>query len=156
MYLGQPDTLPRLDNVHRFHPSRPGVTMPPHLRARLSYLALAVGTMSLGLLVHLRGAVLPAAARDVLGDALWAVMIVWCVSAAAPTARQMTRGAAALAICWAVEASQLYHAPVIDSLRATTAGQLVLGSGFDSRDLAAYAAGVLAAVVLQAAACRLR
>ena len=126
-----------------------------HLRARFSYLALAVGTIGLGLLVHLRGT-LPSAARDKLGDALWAVMIVWCISGATPTARLMTRGAVALAVCWAVEGSQLYHAPVVDSLRATTAGHLVLGSGFDPRDLAAYTAGVLAALVLEAAACRRR
>jgi hypothetical protein len=127
-----------------------------HLRARFSYLALAVGTIGLGLVVHLRGTALPSAARDMLGDALWAVMIVWCVSGVTPTARLMTRGAVALAVCWAVEGSQLYHAPVVDSLRATTAGHLVLGSGFDPRDLAAYTAGVLAAVVLEAAASRRR
>ncbi len=120
--------------------------------ARARYLALAIGTVGLGLAVHLRGTALPPAARDVLGDALWAAMMVWCVSAVAPAARRPTRGAAALAVCWAVEASQLYHAPALDAVRTTTVGRLVLGSGFDPRDLAAYAAGVLAAVLLEAAA----
>ena len=36
--------------------------------------------------------------------------------------------------------SQLYHTPTLDAIRATQAGQLVLGSGFDPRDLAAYVA----------------
>jgi Protein of unknown function (DUF2809) len=124
------------------------------LRARLSYLALALATIALGLLVHLRGSALPAAARDVLGDALWAVMIVWLVSVVAPSARLVTRGAVALALCWAVELSQRLHAPSLDALRATTAGHLVLGSGFDPRDLAAYVVGVLAAVVIERAARR--
>ena len=122
--------------------------MRPHLRARLSYLGLAVGTIACGLLVHLRGGSLTPAVRDVLGDALWATMIVWWVSVVAPRARRATRGAVALAICWAVEASQLYHAPALDALRRTTAGRLVLGSGFDARDLAAYAAGVLFALLV--------
>jgi hypothetical protein len=47
--------------------------------------------------------------------------------------------------------SQLYHAPALDALRATRAGHLVLGSGFDARDLAAYTAGVAAAVLLERA-----
>jgi hypothetical protein len=100
------------------------------------------------LFVHRSGIMLPAAVRDILGDALWAMMIVWLVSAAAPGARLWTRGAVALGICYAMELSQLIHTPAIDAVRATTLGQLVLGSGFDPRDLLAYAAGVAAAVFL--------
>jgi hypothetical protein len=40
---------------------------------------------------------------------------------------------------------------VLDALRRTTAGHLALGSGFNRRDLAAYAGGVLAAVLLERA-----
>jgi hypothetical protein len=50
-----------------------------------------------------------------------------------------------------VEVSQLYHAPAIDALRATFVGALVLGSGFDLRDLAAYALGVASALLLDVA-----
>jgi hypothetical protein len=125
--------------------------MQRRLSARLRYLTLAIATIGLGLAVHLRGTSLSAVLRDVLGDALWAVVIVWGVSVVAPSARRITRGGVALAICFAVETSQLYHAPTIDALRATTGGRLVLGSGFDLRDLAAYAAGVIAAELLEAA-----
>ena len=128
--------------------------MRPRLRARLWYLALASVTIGLGLIVHLRGTTLSTVARDVLGDALWAAMIVWGVSFVAPGAPRMTRGAVAIAVCWAVEVSQLYHGPSIDAVRATTAGHLVFGSGFDPRDLAAYAAGVVAAMLLEAAVSR--
>jgi hypothetical protein len=62
-----------------------------------------------------------------------------------PAARLRNRCAAALAICAGVELAQLYHTPMLNSLRATTIGHLVLGSDFDARDLAAYALGVLAA-----------
>jgi len=101
-----------------------------------------------GLLVHLRGTVLGPDVRDATGDAVWAVMITWWVGALAPAARPGVRGAAAYAVCLAVEVSQLYHAPAVDAVRATLVGQLVLGSGFDVRDLAAYAVGVASAVLI--------
>ena len=130
--------------------------MRPGLRARLPHAALAVGTIVLGLVVHEGGAALALgpAARDVLGDALWAVMIVWWLGALAPAMRLATRGGLALAICAAVELSQLLHTPPLDAARRTHVGRLVLGSGFDARDLAAYTAGVLAAVLLARAVAR--
>lgn len=118
---------------------------------RVVYGALALITIAVGLLVHFAGGVIPPVARDVAGDALWAIMITWIVSTIVPSVVPLTRGVIALAICWAVELSQLYHAPMIDAWRATTAGRLVLGSGFDPRDLAAYAAGVVVALFLDTA-----
>lgn len=120
-------------------------------RRRATFLALACATIAVGLLVHLRGAVLGPTARDVVGDALWALMIAWWAGALAPSARLAVRSAAAYAVCVGVEVSQLYHAPAIDAVRETTVGHLVLGSGFDPRDLVAYAAGVAVAAVLEAA-----
>jgi len=74
--------------------------------------------------------------------------MAWWIAAVIPTARRLTWGTIALAVCAAVETSQLYHTPALDALRRTTLGHLVLGSGFDPRDLAAYAVGVAAAVLL--------
>ncbi|MBU6365939.1 MAG: DUF2809 domain-containing protein [Gemmatimonadetes bacterium] len=115
---------------------------------RTRHLGAAAATIAIGLLVHRRGALLGAALRDVAGDALWAAMIVWGVSALAPAARRRWRGAAAYAVCAAVETAQLVHTPALDAVRATTLGHLVLGSDFDARDLLAYAAGVAAALLL--------
>lgn len=61
-------------------------------RERVAYISLAVATIALGLLVHLRGASRHPDLRDVLGDALWAAMILWCVSAVAPRASRVERG----------------------------------------------------------------
>jgi hypothetical protein len=119
-------------------------------RVRASYIAAALATIAVGLLVHLHGGVLGPAARDVLGDALWAAMIAWWVGALVPGARLVRRCCVAYAICVAVEVSQLYHTPGLDALRATGVGHLVLGSGFDPRDLAAYALGVAGAALLEA------
>lgn len=127
--------------------------MPLRARTRLLYIALALGTIVLGLTVNQGGAALGLGPdlRDVLGDALWAVMIVWWLGLLAPALRLTVRGCIALAICVAVEASQLLHTPTLDAARRTLPGRLVLGSGFDPRDLVAYAAGVLAAVLLERA-----
>jgi hypothetical protein len=76
-------------------------------------------------------------------------MMTWWVGAVAPRASLLTRTAFAFGICAAVELSQLVHAPAIDAVRSTTLGGLVLGSGFDPRDLAAYAIGVAAAALLE-------
>lgn len=122
---------------------------PPTMSRRFTYVALALGTIAIGLLVHLSGAVPGATVRDVAGDALWAMMIAWWVGAIAPRAPLMARSGVAYAVCAVVEASQLWHAPAPDALRATRLGHLVLGSGFDARDLAAYALGVAAAALLE-------
>ena len=118
--------------------------------ARSRYLALAGLAIVVGLFVHLRGAALGPVVRDVLGDALWAAMITWLVAALVPQ-RLYIRIAAAYAWCVAVELSQLYHAPGFDAIRATRLGHLVLGSGFDARDLVAYALGVAGAVLVELA-----
>ena len=107
-----------------------------------------MGTIAVGLMVHLGGRSLPPVFRDVLGDALWAMMIVCWMGVAAPRLPLRTRGLAALAVCAGVELSQRYHTPFVDALRRTTPGHLVLGSGYDPRDFLAYAAGVVVAVVL--------
>ena len=49
----------------------------------------------------------------------------------------------------AIELSQLYHAPWIDSIRHTTLGGLILGFGFLWSDLACYAVGVGLGVVIE-------
>lgn len=124
------------------------------MRRLAVYVALAAVTIALGLWVHLGGAALGANAQDVLGDALWAAMIAWWIGAIAPSRRLASRSAVALGICVAVELSQLVHAPALDELRRTTMGQLVLGSGFDPRDLLAYSAGVGAAALIEWTAVR--
>lgn len=119
------------------------------LTARIAYIALALATIAGGLWVHQGGAGLSTGARDVLGDALWAAMIAWGLGAVAPDATLMLRSAVAFVICALVELSQLIHAPAIDAIRRSTVGHLVLGSGFDRRDLLAYAAGVSVAALLE-------
>lgn len=112
-------------------------------------MTFALGTVGLGLAVYLGVVPLSGSAKDVAGDALWAMMIFWWVGAAIPVVRPGPRAVVAVAVCWAVELSQLYHGPTIDAWRATTLGRLALGSGFDPRDLVSYLAGVFGAVAAE-------
>ncbi len=120
----------------------------PVSQRRSRSLMLALGTIAVGLLVHFGGGVLAPWFRDVLGDALWAMMIVWWAGVAVPQLPLRTRAAAALAVCVAVETSQLYHAPWLGAVRGTVPGHLVLGSDFDPRDFVAYTAGILIAALV--------
>ena len=129
----------------------PGIDRSAH-RPRKVFIALAFATIGIGLCVHLFGSVLDPAARDVAGDALWAMMIYWLIGAIAPRMSLIARSAVSYAICVTVELSQLYHTPSLDALRATAPGHLVLGNGFDARDLIAYAAGVAIACLAEAVA----
>ena len=117
---------------------------------RLRYIAAALLTVAVGLGVHLGGSFLPPAARDVIGDALWAAMMFWWISALWPSSHVAVRASVALGISWTVELSQLYHTPSLEAARSTTLGRLILGSGFDVRDLVAYAGGVMVAVAIDA------
>ena len=125
--------------------------MPSPFRTRLGFVGLAVATVAIGLLLHFHGTALDRTVRDVLGDALWAMMIAWWLGALAPQARAVVRASIALVLCWVVEFSQRLRIPLIDDWRQTPVGHLIFGSGFDARDLAAYAIGVLAALALELA-----
>lgn len=112
------------------------------LRRRMQYAALAGAIILLGLVVHFYGTLLGARVRDGLGDAMWAAMICAGISALLPRRSPLHRSVAALCVCYAVEFSQLWHTPTLDQFRATQIGALMLGSGFDARDLVAYALGI--------------
>lgn len=116
---------------------------------RRTYLACGVATVAIGVLVFRGGIGLAPAPRDILGDALWATMMVWWISAIVPSRSLGTRAGIALSACWLVEFSQLVHTGWLDALRWTSVGHLALGSGFDRRDLASYAGGVLLAAIVE-------
>lgn len=112
------------------------------------YFALGAAVMLVGLAVHFQGSSLSANARDVIGDALWATMMASFVSAILPWQQPWKRYLTALVLCYAVELSQLWQLAALRYVRSTLLGRLVLGSGFDPRDFAAYALGILFFVTL--------
>jgi hypothetical protein len=126
------------------------------VRSRTIYAAAAVVTIALGLSSRADAARLPWWLAKNAGDALYATMVFWGLGIVAPRARTATVALVALGFCVAIELSQLYRAPWIDAVRATTPGHLVLGQGFHAFDLVCYAIGVGLAAAIELAARRLR
>jgi len=120
-------------------------------RSRLTYAAACVTTIALGLASRRFGASLPDVVRLYAGDALWAATVYFLAATLWPRARISSLATGALAFAFAIEASQLYHAPWIDGVRSTRLGALVLGQGFLWSDLACYTAGVIAAALVDRA-----
>jgi Protein of unknown function (DUF2809) len=126
----------------------PTQSSPPCVRHRATYVRVLLLTITMGLGSRRFGAMLPRLVAQYAGDVLWATMVFWLLAIAVPGAARLRLAAAALTVAWAVECSQLYRAPWLDALRATSIGALVLGQGFLWSDLLCYAAGVALAVVL--------
>src|SRR5271165_1351096 len=82
------------------------------------------------------------------GDTVWALAAFLGFGLILPRVSTRTIAMLALAFSVAVELSQLYHAPWIDSIRHTTLGGLILGFGFLWSDLACYAVGVVLGVLV--------
>jgi hypothetical protein len=76
------------------------------------------------------------------GDTLWALAAFLGTGLVLPRASTRTIALLAMIFSVAIELSQLYHAPWIDSIRQTTLGGLILGFGFLWSDLSCYAVGV--------------
>jgi len=83
------------------------------------------------------------------GDALWALMVFYGWAVILPPAPTSRLAGFAVLTSYAVEFSQLYQAPWINAIRATTCGHLILGSAFQWNDLMAYTVGVAIGIGLQ-------
>jgi Protein of unknown function (DUF2809) len=77
-----------------------------------------------------------------VGDVLWAAMIYWGFRFLWATEPKRI-AFYALAFCFLIEFSQLYHATWIEQIRHTRWGGVVLGFGFLWSDLVCYSVGVL-------------
>ena len=120
----------------------------PPTRPRGRYVGLLAATILLGLATRRFPQAFPQIIATYGGDTLWAMMVVWLFAIARPKATTMALAGSAIVVAVLIECSQLYHAPWIDSLRATTPGALVLGQGFLWSDLVCYAVGVLLAALI--------
>lgn len=143
----------RFEIGHRSEPDLPGMNRERigsvSSQRRLDRSGLAILTVILlGLASRRFPWLVPTFLHDYPGDAFWATaaylgsILIW------PGIRIRFAAAAALAISFGVEISQLYHAAWIDAIRDTLFGRLILGSGFDGIDLVAYALGVLLAMIM--------
>lgn len=117
-------------------------------RKRRIYLLLIAATFLAGLATRWLKGSLPTIG-DMAGDATWATMVFFIIGFARPRASVGARALGAVAVSFAVEFSQIYHARWIDEVRSTWLGSMVLGSTFDWRDLFCYVAGVVLGVIVE-------
>ena len=106
------------------------------------YTALTILTIVCGLLSRSQYLVLPNFVATYSGDTLWALMVFWAMCTILPGQKTQNLIILSLVFSFGIEISQLYHAPWIDNIRATTLGALVLGFGFQFSDLLCYSAGI--------------
>jgi Protein of unknown function (DUF2809) len=112
-------------------------------RNRWVYAGLTCAVIVLGLASR-KWPLFPAGLGKYPGDGLYALMAFCGLGVLMPRAATGQNAVLALGFCFAVEFGQLYQAPWIKGIRATTLGHLVLGSHFGWFDLVAYAVGVAA------------
>ena len=111
-------------------------------RSRLAYGIALVLVIAAGLGSRVFGRPLPAVIATYAGDTLYATMAFVGLGILAPRWSTARLAVTALACSYAIEVSQLYHAPWIDAIRGTLPGALILGYGFLWSDLACYTVGV--------------
>lgn len=115
-------------------------------RKRACYATCALLAMIAGLGSRRYGSHLPSFLAENAGDAFWTALVFCGFSFMIPNAKLATRAALTIGFAYAIEISQLYQAPWINSIRQTTLGGLVLGFQFVWVDLVRYAAGVVLCV----------
>jgi hypothetical protein len=91
---------------------------------------------------------LPGVLAEHTGDALWTVAVFCLLAVAMPGRRTLPLAVLAFVVSAAVEATQLLRWQWLVDLRATTAGALLLGQGFQWADFVAYAAGAIGAAAI--------
>ena len=114
------------------------------MNRRVDYLFSAIVVLFAGLASRRYRTHLPSFIGEYGGDFLWALMLFLVVSFILAGRPLFQRCIIALVLAFAVEVSQLYHAPWIDGIRSTTLGGLVLGFGFLWSDLVCYLVGITA------------
>jgi hypothetical protein len=117
-------------------------------RNRLLYLLLIVLTVLTGLASRHFNSILPNWITIYLGDALWALMVFFGFAFLFKGKSTLWIAVATLIFSFAIEISQLYHAPWIDAIRQTRIGGLILGFGFLWSDLLCYTAGVVFGILV--------
>ena len=119
------------------------------MNRRVVYLLSAIVVLFAGLASRRYRQHLPSFVGEYSGDTLWALMLFLIVSFVLAGRPILQRCGISLALAFAVEVSQLYHAPWIDSIRSTTMGGLVLGFGFLWTDLVCYLVGITAGALTE-------
>lgn len=102
-------------------------------RNRILYAVLAAACIGLGLASRAFRADLPAFLGEYGGDTIWAMMVYFLFAVLLARKPVWLVSLCALVFSYGIEFSQIYHAPWIDSVRATTLGGAGAGPGLLSQ-----------------------
>lgn len=119
------------------------------MNRRTRYLVTILLTIVIGITARKMDAYFPEWINFWLGDALYAFMMFFIVAFLLVRKMAIVKAVVTLIICYCIELSQLWQGEGINAIRETTAGKLVLGSGFLWSDLVAYLAGIIAAYCVE-------
>lgn len=86
--------------------------------------------------------ILPKWISEYAGDTLWALTAYLCIGFLLKTLPTLRTATVAVIFSFAIEISQLYHAPWIDTIRNTTLGGPMLGFDFLWSDFLCYLVGI--------------
>lgn len=113
----------------------------PLNRNRFKYLGLLFLTILVGLFS--RSSIVPAIVHAYLGDVLYALMFFFIIGFLFPKWTTLQVGIVSIAICFAIELSQLCQADWFNTIRTYRLGGLIFGHTFLWSDLICYALGGL-------------
>lgn len=123
--------------------------MKVYKRNRIIYgIGIAIVIFS-GLSFRYYSNIMPEWIGNYVGDILWGLMVFLCIGFIFKTWSTLKAGLTALLFSFAIEISQLYHSPWIDSIRRTFLGALILGFGFLWSDLICYTIGIMIGVFIE-------
>lgn len=86
---------------------------------------------------------IPPFLKTYLPDTLWGLMVFFIMAFIFNKSTTLKISVYSLIFSYCIEISQLYHGDLIDTIRRTTLGGLVLGFGFLWSDLLCYSVGIL-------------
>jgi hypothetical protein len=112
-------------------------------KRRILYFSLYLAIIPMGLATRKMPQLFHPWIAEYGGDTLWAAMFVFLFRAIWPRPPLWKVAVGTSLFATAIEISQLYHAPWIDTIRKTFLGSMLLGFGFLWSDLGCYFAGVV-------------
>ena len=114
-----------------------------HFSLNYKYGLIAILTIILGLLSRKIDGI-----PFFIGDVLYAILQYLILNAFFGTHNKLLIAVVALLFCFIIECSQLLTHPILNSIRSTTIGKLVLGQGFLWSDLLAYFIGITVVYII--------
>jgi Protein of unknown function (DUF2809) len=118
------------------------------LKRRILYFVLFLLIIPIGLLTRKQSQWFYTIIADYGGDVLWSTMFFLLFRFFWPHDPLWKIALYTYSFSVAIEISQLYHAPWIDSIRHTFLGSMLLGFGFLWSDMLCYFAGTLLGLLI--------